>query len=59
MRESLATLEGKRCRWRATYRERRQHTRGGYGVERCLFVAVCDAATGAEFTDHVHFDLCD
>lgn len=57
MREKLAPLVGKRFRFRATYSRRALHTRGGYGVERCLFHDVVDALSGSEMTDHVHFDL--
>jgi hypothetical protein len=52
MREALAAIKGTRARFRATFSEFRMFTRGGYGVERALFLRV--RGTGdVELTDHV------
>jgi len=52
MREALAAIQGTRARFRATFAEFRMFTRGGYGVERALFLKV--RGTGdVELTDHI------
>lgn len=56
MRQELANRNGLRGRFTAVYVERRQHTRGGHPVTRCLFATVCDER-GTMVTDHIHFDL--